>query len=186
MSGTSTIFSTSLSRGALADARHAGLVLLSFFLGCVLSGMIIRRHVLQIGPRYSIALGLETILLLAATHCLQQGVYLGDCFAAAACGLQNAMTTTYSGAVIRTTHVTGIVTDLGLALGHFLRRETVAPRQITIHLVLIVGFLFGGVMGGLGYRHWGANALLFPALLTGLTGISYSIYCRWHRESGPD
>jgi uncharacterized membrane protein YoaK (UPF0700 family) len=42
-----------------------------------------------------------------------------------ACGLQNAMATGYSGAVIRTTHVTGIVTALGIAVGLAARRERV-------------------------------------------------------------
>merc|ERR1719191_1161741 len=38
----------------------------------------------------------------------------------AACGLQNGMATSYSGAVIRTTHVTGIATDVGLISGRLL------------------------------------------------------------------
>jgi uncharacterized membrane protein YoaK (UPF0700 family) len=33
------------------------------------------------------------------------------------CGLQNGMCTTFSGAVIRTTHVSGILTDIGLIIG---------------------------------------------------------------------
>ena len=41
----------------------------------------------------------------------------GECFAAFACGLQNALTTSYSGAVVRTTHLSGIITDIGNVLG---------------------------------------------------------------------
>lgn len=40
---------------------------------------------------------------------------------ALACGLQNALTSKYSGNVIRTTHLTGATTDLGIAFGHILR-----------------------------------------------------------------
>ena len=176
MSGTATILSTDLSLGRLGLAGHAGMVLVSFFLGCVVSGIIIRRSALQIGPRYGVALGLESCLLFGATIALRNGSNTGDYLAAIACGLQNAMATTYSGAVIRTTHVTGIVTDLGLACGHWLRGEPVISRQIAIHLVLITGFIVGGIIGGFGYQWWDFNALLIPATITGLTGIGYALY----------
>jgi uncharacterized membrane protein YoaK (UPF0700 family) len=42
---------------------------------------------------------------------------------AIACGMQNAMTTRYSGAVLRTTHLTGMVTDVGLLIGHMARSD---------------------------------------------------------------
>lgn len=183
MSGTATILSTDLSAGQFGPALHAGAVLVFFFLGCMLSGVIVRRSALQLGPRYGVALGLESLLLFGATACLHSGSNYGDYLAAMACGLQNALATTYSGAVIRTTHVTGIVTDLGLACGHLLRGEKVAARQITIHLVLLGGFLCGGIMGGIGYQHMGINALLFPAAVTGLTGISYALYRHFTRAT---
>jgi uncharacterized membrane protein YoaK (UPF0700 family) len=44
MSGTATILSTDVVSGQYGAAGHAGLVLLFFFLGCVLSGMIIRKN----------------------------------------------------------------------------------------------------------------------------------------------
>lgn len=40
---------------------------------------------------------------------------------AVACGMQNGMVTTWSGAVVRTTHFTGTITDTGLVIGHWLR-----------------------------------------------------------------
>lgn len=179
MSGTATILSTDLSSGQYGAAGHAGLILLFFFLGCVLSGIIIRQSTLQIGPRYGVALILESALLFGAAHLILNGSNYGDYFAAMACGLQNALATTYSGAIIRSTHITGIVTDLGLAAGHFLRRDSVNQRQIAIHLILITGFIFGGIVGGLGYQQWGVRALLFPAAITGLTGVGYTIYRQW-------
>lgn len=176
MSGTATILSTDLSTGKYGAALHAGLVLLFFFFGCVLSGVIIRRQTLQIGPRYGIALIIESALLFAAAGLLLQSNYYGDYLAAMACGLQNAMATTYSGAIIRSTHITGIVTDLGLACGHFFRGDRIAHRQVTIHLILVAGFIFGGILGGLAFQGVGVSALLFPAAFTGLTGTGYAIY----------
>jgi uncharacterized membrane protein YoaK (UPF0700 family) len=119
---------------------------------------------------------IESLLLVTAFGFLQQGSNFGDHLAAMACGLQNALATTYSGAVIRTTHITGIITDLGLAAGHFLRHDTIEPRQITIHLILVIGFIVGGIVGGLSYQQWGINVLLIPAAITGFAGASYTIY----------
>lgn len=93
---------------------HVAAVFGSFFAGCVGSGLIIRHKELRSGYPYGIALMFECGLLVTACYLLRHESMDGAYFAAMACGLQNRMATTYSGAVIRTTHVTGIVTDLGL------------------------------------------------------------------------
>jgi uncharacterized membrane protein YoaK (UPF0700 family) len=186
MSGTGTIFSTELSLGRIADAGHALRVMGFFFLGCVLSGMIIRQSTLQLGRRYGVALAVESALLFGATYFLRSGSNAGDFLAAMACGLQNAMATSYSGAIIRTTHITGIVTDLGIAIGLLLRREEVSLRRIGLFLTLLAGFLLGGVVGGLAYQRFGFDALLLPATGTGLTGLAYAIYRHYRRpHRGP-
>ncbi|WP_156312572.1 DUF1275 family protein [Marinagarivorans algicola] len=61
--------------------------------------------------------------------------------ASSACGLQNALITIYSGAVIRTTHTTGIFTDLGIMLGSKLRGEPFDKRKALLFLVIICGLL---------------------------------------------
>ncbi|HEY0967055.1 MAG TPA: YoaK family protein [Opitutaceae bacterium] len=180
MSGTGTIFSTELALGRLGPALHAGLVLGWFFLGCVLSGMIIRQSTLKAGRRYGVALTCESILLFSAAYFLRNESNIGDYLAAMACGLQNAMATSYSGAVVRTTHITGIITDLGIAVGHAVRREPVDRHRVTLFALLVAGFLVGGVLGGWGFLHFGSDTLLFPATATGLAGIGYALFK--HRE----
>jgi uncharacterized membrane protein YoaK (UPF0700 family) len=64
---------------------------------------------------YGLALILNSSLLVTAAFI--PGRLLPVCLVAAACGLQNAMCTSYFGAIIRTTHVTGTVTDIGSTLG---------------------------------------------------------------------
>lgn len=44
-------------------------------------------------------------------------------FLAFACGIQNALCTTWSGAVIRTTHYTPTITDLGIVVGNWIREK---------------------------------------------------------------
>jgi uncharacterized membrane protein YoaK (UPF0700 family) len=176
MSGTGTIFSTELVLEQYAAAWHALLVLGFFLLGCVVSGLIIHQTALKAGRRYGVALVGESALLFAATYFLRHNRNEGDYLAAMACGLQNAMATSYSGAVIRTTHITGLITDLGIALGVALRGERVDRRRIGLFLVLVGGFILGGILGGLGYIRFGVDTLLFPAVVTGVTGLSYTLY----------
>ncbi len=83
-------------------------------------------------------------------------------------GLQNAVITKISHAEIRTTHITGLVTDLGIELGKLfyinrLTRDTlvVANRQrLGIHLWLIASFFIGGLSGAIGFKSLGYYATI--------------------------
>ncbi len=184
MSGIISNLGIELVRGDRLLALRAASTLLFFFLGCVLSGLIVRHSALHLGRRYGVALTCESGLLLAATHFLRQGDIAGDYLAAMACGLQNAMATSYSGAIIRTTHMTGIVTDLGIALGLAARREPADWRRMRLYSVLLAGFFLGGVLGTVGYLSLENNALLVPAALCGLIGISYVLLQHFKRTAG--
>jgi uncharacterized membrane protein YoaK (UPF0700 family) len=78
-------------------------------------------------------------------------------------GLQNAVVTKLSRAEIRTTHMTGIVTDIGIELGKLLYwnrdpgQPRVAPNRARLSLLaaLLGCFLAGGVAGALGFKHVG-------------------------------
>jgi len=81
-------------------------------------------------------------------------------------GVQNAMITKISDAEIRTTHVTGIVTDLGIELGKALYWNWGVPTSAAHHVAadmqrvrvlasLLGMFLFGGMLGTLAFRHFG-------------------------------
>jgi uncharacterized membrane protein YoaK (UPF0700 family) len=88
-------------------------------------------------------------------------------------GLQNAVITKISHAEIRTTHITGLVTDLGIELGKLLyinRRPQSEPvlanrQRLGIHLRLIAGFFIGGLAGAIGFKSMGYYATLPLSLL---------------------
>lgn len=174
ISGITTQTGLALSRGDLPMAAHLATVILSFFAGAVASGCIIGDSTLRLGRRYGVALGVESVLLLWAMVSLRTDGLYGQYLASAACGLQNALATTYSGAVVRTTHVTGIVTDLGIAIGRRLRGEAVPANQPMLLTILFVGYLLGGVTGALLYHRIGSTALAIPAGFTALLALSYS------------
>lgn len=88
-------------------------------------------------------------------------------------GLQNAVITKISQARIRTTHVTGLVTDLGIELGKLLyvnRHADVQPvradrERLRVHAQLVLSFLSGGVAGALGFKHLGYVSTVPLALM---------------------
>lgn len=88
-------------------------------------------------------------------------------------GLQNAIITKISGAQIRTTHVTGMITDIGIELGKALyrsRRPGIPPvlahrERLGLHTVLVAMFFIGGVIGAAGYLLIGFPVVLPAAAL---------------------
>lgn len=91
-------------------------------------------------------------------------------------GLQNAVITKVSNAEIRTTHVTGLVTDIGIELGklvyfnrsHLPTKVMANRRKLRIHLSLIGAFFCGGLLGALGFKLWGYVTTVPLAALLGL------------------
>ncbi len=100
----------------------------------------------------------------------------GQYLASAACGLQNAMITTFSGAVVRTTHMTGIITDLGIMIGESLRGRQFDRRKAKLFLFIFFGFLLGGVAGAALFVVYGLYTLVFPAMLAFATALIYWSY----------
>ncbi len=86
-------------------------------------------------------------------------------------GLQNALVTKISNAEIRTTHVTGLVTDIGIELGklfYWNRHDSDAKdfyvlanrTKLRVHLMLVISFFSGGVVGALGFKHIGFSTTI--------------------------
>jgi uncharacterized membrane protein YoaK (UPF0700 family) len=176
LTGTTSLLGIALERHDLTQAAHLVGVMLAFFVGAATSGFIIQRQTLKLGRRYGIALGIEGLLLALAALCMRQHLSMGAYLASLACGLQNAMATTYSGAILRTTHVTGIVTDLGSALGHALRGLEVDLPRVRLYCLVLLSFFLGGLLGSAVFAITGTDALLYPAGLVFVVALGYTVY----------
>lgn len=151
-------------------------IVLGFLLGALVCGVIIGSPSFYVGRRYGVVLIVEGLLLLLAGGLTWQGSSLAVVVAATACGLQNAMATTYRGLVVRTTHVTGVVTDLGNMLGHRLRGHPLRLADLVLLGTLLGGFFTGVVTGGLVQASLGPIAVSFAAPPCLLGGTLYLIY----------
>lgn len=95
-------------------------------------------------------------------------------------GLQNAVITKISRAEIRTTHVTGLVTDIGIELGRALyvnRTEGQAPvrtnrARLRVHVLLFGAFVTGSLSGAAGFQAFGYVTTVPLALM--LLVVSWS------------
>jgi uncharacterized membrane protein YoaK (UPF0700 family) len=85
-----------------------------------------------------------------------------------AMGLQNSLVTTISSASVRTTHLTGLFTDLGIELSQLFFYKVKEQKEklissIKLRLSIISFFFIGGIAGGILYSHFSVYSLLFAA-----------------------
>jgi uncharacterized membrane protein YoaK (UPF0700 family) len=182
LTGNTSLLAEALVARDVPQAKFLVTLLGSFVAGCVVSGFIIQDSTLKLGHRYGVALLLVSALLFSSISLLELGSLYGMYVAAGACGLQNAMISTYSGAVIRTTHISGMFTDLGIALGHALRGMPVDQRRLLLCGLVISGFFCGGVVGALLFNRIHYLALLVPAILTAVVAVAYGLYSFYRRR----
>ena len=174
MTGIVSSMADDLALGNIALALAGLGGLLSFIGGAACSAILFnwasRKH---LHSKYALSLLLEALLLLCfgllgAHLSLQMGLFVPVtvmllCFIM---GLQNAIITKISKAEIRTTHVTGLVTDLGIELGklfYWNSRQNnpgipavMANRErLGLLIGLLTMFFAGGVVGALGFKHIG-------------------------------
>lgn len=159
-----------------ASSIHLLLVLFSFLCGAILSGLLIDNTALKMGRHYGSALTIESFLLIIAFYTLREDLSMGSYFASMACGLQNALFTTFSGATLRTTHVTGVFTDLGLMIGQRIKGQKFDRRKAILFALILIGFLLGSIIGAWLFSLYSFNALFFPIILCFLLAFSYWLF----------
>jgi uncharacterized membrane protein YoaK (UPF0700 family) len=183
MTGLLSSAADNLILGRTLPAIAALFMLLSFVCGAVTTALIInyaKRNFARF--IYAPVLLLEAFLLLIfgmlGRGLLQHAMVTVSFTAILLCfmmGLQNALITKISHAEIRTTHVTGLVTDIGIELGKLLywNRDVkhgeemmviVNRQKLTLHLQLVTSFALGAVMGAAGFKYFGFIATVPLAL----------------------
>ncbi|WSH68346.1 YoaK family protein (plasmid) [Rhizobium ruizarguesonis] len=196
MTGNVSTLSDHLAVGQWVSALFYGGIVVAFVLGAAVSTLIVnegRRRGMRAIYAYSILveamllaiLGCADLWLLAAWRVpvLVPGL-------AFLMGLQNAVVTRISDARVRTTHVSGMATDLGIELG--LAFDILCGREpatetrhnvtkLRLHLYTIGAFLIGGILGVFIYRAVGGYLLILAATL--LTAIALDAIRRAKRTS---
>lgn len=160
-----------------------GVALAAFLIGAATTAILVntaRQH--NLSSAYALPLLLEALLLLLFGTIGARLKEMHELFVPLTVvllcfimGLQNAVITKISHAEIRTTHVTGLVTDIGIEVGKLLlvNRPThpaqppvvVDRERLQVLLLLFSGFFSGGVVGAAGFRSIGFAATVPLALV---------------------
>lgn len=194
MSGTTASLAAGLGTNPLALLSKTMVVLLSFLCGAVACALLVnfsRRRDRE--SQFALPLLLESLLLLVAAilgnhHQSDLGV-VG--LLAFAMGLQNAIITKISDAEIRTTHVTGMVTDIGIEIGRALywnRNQAlepvrVRPERLAILFLLVLAFFTGGMIAAAFFPHFRFSVVIPLAIfLGGLTILPIQTDLRFLRK----
>lgn len=179
MTGLTASVADDLALGGTAIALTGLLGIGTFVAGAATCAVLFnwgRRRGLR--GRYANVLVLEALLILLFGLLAEELTWRHRdlVFVAVLCftmGMQNAIITKISGAQIRTTHVTGMVTDIGIEIGKlaYVSRTAGLPAVVPDRgklamLALLVGLFFsGGVIGAIGYVEFGFATLLPLALV---------------------
>lgn len=189
VTGFATFFGYEINDANYKYAYGMLLVPVFFLLGCMLSAQLVdlrlKRHK---RPKYYLAFGLIFFILLGVLTAGLFGYFgaFGEPFRhlrdyvllaslCLVCGLQNATVTSVSRSVIRTTHLTGITTDLGIGLMRWLflnepelREEVVKEKKANLMRTgIILFFVFGSMAGGFVFTKWHYGGFAIPVLTSG-------------------
>jgi len=189
VTGFATLFGVGLTKEA-SEAWGLLSVPVFFLIGAFLAGLLIDRQIHRgLKPHVDWVMGLSALCLLVATGYFFQIEHFGDemgfganylllAMLCLASGLQNAAITSSSGSTVRTTHMTGLTTDLGLGLARAftfgLSRET-ASHESRANLLRggsILSFVVGSAAGAFLFLKFGYAAFLGPAAI--------AAYAAWH------
>tara|TARA_R110000868_G_scaffold8205_3_gene42545 strand:- start:136898 stop:137563 length:666 start_codon:yes stop_codon:yes gene_type:complete len=178
VTGNLTLAGDFFAKGYYVAFFHLFMLVFCFLFGSIVSGLIVKGQMLETNRRYNIVLILQILIVICATFLL----YLGDTMAgyllAFTMGLQNAMTTHYGSALIRTTHMTGTTTDLGILISQWLKREPIQFWKMRLYACLIIGFTIGSIIGAILYAKLHAIALTLSIIIYVLMLLLWYRYFR--------
>lgn len=187
MTGFGTWIGVELVQKNYLDTLGMMAVPTSFLIGAMVSAWFIeRRRMKKKRPKYSVVFTLMILLFLTITllgHFKFFGIF-GEPFNYSrdyvllfiltfVCGLQNAVISSASGAVVRTTHLTGVTTDLGIGLvrlwtdrHHFTKKDNKELFATFFRSGIIFSFIFGSVIGALIFTKLAFLGFFVPLLIS--------------------
>lgn len=175
-------------RIALQDWRTARVVavwMLLFLAGAFISGLLVSRMGRNQRFSYVIPILIEMVILIIVALLGYQydGSLVGkEIFAGSllfAMGLQNSLVSMVSGSAVRTTHLTGTFTDLGIELAQITQKgradNLVLKSKIKLRVAIIFFFMCGALGGAYLFRFISFHSFLLPAAILLFT-LLYDVF----------
>ena len=188
VTGFATFFGYEVNQASSGHAIGMLVVPLFFLLGAMISGFLVDiRLKLNKKPKYYLSFGFIFILIFSifvggelnfwgpfGKPLNSSSDYLLLIILCFTCGIQNGSITSVSKSVIRTTHLTGITTDLGIGLARLLSakklRESMEneKKAVLMRIGIIFFFVLGSVFGGFVFSRLAYMGFVVPVMTSGL------------------
>lgn len=161
-------------------ALYFALFVLAFFGGAFLANFMVETWSrIRENETYVLPILLEAIILICVAifgnDLIRNNPDVVAVLLLFAMGMQNSFVTSISRSVVRTTHLTGLFTDMGIEFSQLFFYKTKKQKDkllgsIKLRLTIIVMFFLGGIFGAILYKTFGIKTLFFGAglLLAGL------------------
>ena len=182
VTGHAALFAEQIVLQNWKTARVVTLWMCLFLAGAFVSSLIVSLAGRNQRFSYVIPMLIETAILLGVAlfgYKYNSSLILKELFAGSllfAMGLQNALVSIVSGSVVRTTHLTGTFTDLGVELAQVIQKRghdhSALKIRIKLRLVIIFFFMCGAVGGAYLFRLLSFHAFCLPAAVVFFTLVS--------------
>jgi uncharacterized membrane protein YoaK (UPF0700 family) len=184
VTGHAALFAEKIGSRDWSNARVVALWMFLFLAGAFISSLIVSRIGRNQQYSYTIPILIETLILAAVAvegHRYDESLTGKELFAGSllfAMGLQNALVSIVSGSVVRTTHLTGTFTDLGIELAQILdhtrKDKPVLHSKIKLRLFIIFFFMTGALGGAYLFHAFRFHSFFLPVVLL-LFALLYDI-----------
>lgn len=160
----------------LTDILRVAGATLAFLTGAFIGGMLIHHPTLDLERPYGRTIIGIGLMFVVSGVVLRNHPVPAITLSALGCGLQNSLATRYRGIVLRTTHLTGLITDLGVTLGMRARGYDIPFWKIAVPAWLIGSFFLGGVSASFLALKGGPDPLLIAGIAYIVAGISWTLF----------
>jgi len=175
VTGHVALFAESIAFQDFSTARMVALWMFLFLAGAFCSSLITTLMDKNSRFSYGLPILIEMVILLFTAiygHTFDATIASKEFFAGGllfAMGLQNALVSVISGSVVRTTHLTGTFTDLGIELAQLIGRKvkdlSVLKSKILLRLFIIGSFMAGAILGAYIFYQWGFQSFYIPVFV---------------------
>lgn len=199
VTGHAALFAERIAAQDWQTARVVALWMFFFLAGAFFSSLIVSRIGRNQRFSYVIPILIEMAILIAVAifgfeydgSLVAKEIYAGSLLFAM--GLQNSLVSIVSGSIVRTTHLTGTFTDLGIELGQFLQKNSIdrpaLKSKIKLRSIIIFFFMAGALTGAYLFHYFSFHSFFLPVavLISVLIGDIFRIriqhYYRMHKKA---
>lgn len=174
VTGLLSYFTISFMSGDYSRLSVIAITILSYLTGSIVSGVITERREYSTKRRYGFIVSIIGVILFIGFHSISLRDIKIAYLLALVMGLQNGMILNFKGIIVRLTHMTGNLTDLGVHIGYMLKGDVKGNIvQVMLPLVSILVFLAGGLTGMVLYTNFKYGAFDFVSAGYLFLGIAY-------------